>query len=268
MEEDDTRKTNFVKDKIMNHDWWDKVDYIIDFTRPIYDMIQVCDTDRPCFHLVYEMWDFVIEKVKLEIYKKGKLSRSDNCPFYDAIYQTKSYTPLHCLTHSLNPRYYSDGWLHEDHSRVSPHRDAKISRERMKCFWRLFPNNYDFDKVYDKYGQFLVMMGPFEDPTSLSKRYSSDPRNWWANFGAETLFLQSLAFKRNRLNPSRAKDLVYIHNNLNLLSRNFNQYENEKTKIGEAFDSMEDVAFLEFVEHSLDEAELENELITENVDNA
>ena len=85
--EDDTRKTNFVKDKIMNHDWWDKVDYIIDFTRPIYDMIQVCDTDRPCFHLVYEMWDFVIEKVKLEIYKKGKLSRSDNCPFYDAIYQ-------------------------------------------------------------------------------------------------------------------------------------------------------------------------------------
>jgi len=31
---------------------------------------------------------------------------------------------------------------------------------------------------------------------------------------------------------------------------------------------MEDVAFLEFVEHSLDEAELENELITENVDNA
>jgi len=65
----------------------------------------------------------------------------------------------------------------------------------MKCFWRLFPNNYDFDKVYDKYGQFLVMMGPFEDPTSLSKRYSSDPRNWWANFGAETPFLQSLAFK-------------------------------------------------------------------------
>ena len=50
--EDDTRKKNFVKEKIMNHDWWDKVDYIIDFTRPIYDMIRVCDTDKPCFHLV------------------------------------------------------------------------------------------------------------------------------------------------------------------------------------------------------------------------
>ncbi|KAG4962921.1 hypothetical protein JHK85_040367 [Glycine max] len=37
---------------------------------------------------------------------------------------------------------------------------------------------------------------------------------------------------------------------------------------GDAFDSMEDVGFLEFAELSLDEPELENELITQNVDNA
>ena len=49
--EDDTGKANFVKEKIVNDDWWDKIDYIIDFTRPIYDMIRVCDTNRPCLHL-------------------------------------------------------------------------------------------------------------------------------------------------------------------------------------------------------------------------
>ena len=109
--EDDTGKANFVKENIVNDDCLDKVDYIIDFTKPIYDMIQVCDTNRPCLHLVYEMWDSMIEKVKLEIYKKEKLSHSENCPFYDAVYQvliacwTKSYTSLHCLAHSLNPRY-------------------------------------------------------------------------------------------------------------------------------------------------------------------
>ena len=65
----------------------------------------------------------------------------------------------------------------------------------MKCFRRLFPNNDDFDKVYDEYAQFSLMTGPFENPTSLTKRYSLDPRNWWANFGAKTPFLQSLAFK-------------------------------------------------------------------------
>jgi len=37
---------------------------------------------------------------------------------------------------------------------------------------------------------------------------------------------------------------------------------------GDAFDLMEDVKFLEFAELSLDESKLENELITENVDNA
>ena len=136
----------------------------------------------------------------------------------------------------------------------------------MKCFQRLFPNSDDFDKVYDEYAQFSLMTGPFESPTSLTKRYSLDPRNWWANFRAKTPFLQSLAFKllgqptsssccdrnwstysfihslrRNKLNPSRSEDLVYIHNNLHLLSRNSNQYENEKTKMwdvgGDAFDS-------------------------------
>ncbi|KAH1257533.1 hypothetical protein GmHk_03G007476 [Glycine max] len=288
--EDDTGKANFVKENIVNDDCLDKVDYIIDFTKPIYDMIQVCDTNRPCLHLVYEMWDSMIEKVKLEIYKKEKLSHSENCPFYDAVYQvliacwTKSYTSLHCLAHSLNPRYYSDGWLHEDHFRVTPHRDAEISRERMKCFWRLFPSSDNFDKVYDEYDQFSLMTDPFEDPTSLSKRYSSDPINWWANFGVETLhsifgfrvtwtidffllftysFIQSL--RRNRLNPSHVEDLVYIHNNLCLLSRNSNQYENEKTKMWDVgcdtFDSMEDVGFLEFAELSLYKPELENGLI-------
>jgi len=37
---------------------------------------------------------------------------------------------------------------------------------------------------------------------------------------------------------------------------------------GDAFDSMRDVGFLEFAELSLNEPKLENELVTENVDNA
>lgn len=67
------------------------------------------------------------------------------------------------------------------------------------------------------------------------------------------------------LNPSRAQDLVFIHNNLRLLSRNSDQYEVEKTKMwdigGDGFDSMEDVGFLEFADLSLDEPDFENELL-------
>ncbi|XP_056692238.1 uncharacterized protein [Spinacia oleracea] len=297
--EEDMGKANFVKDKIVNDDWWDKLAYIVDFTKPIYDMIRLCDTDKPCLHLVYEMWDSMIEQVKLEIYKKEGRPNSEFSPFYHVVYEilvarwAKSNTPLHCLAHSLNPRYYSDEWLLGDQSRIAPHRDGEVSRERMKCFRRLFALNDDVGKVMEEYAQFSMKSGPFEDLTCISRMHSMDPKSWWANFGAQTPLLQSLAFKvlgqptssscsernwstyafihslrRNKLNPSRAQDLVFIHNNLRLLSRNSEEYAELYTKMwnvgGDAFDSLEDVGFLEFAELSLDEPDLENVLLVED----
>ena len=62
--EDDLDKAKFVKDKIFDDFWWDQIDYILSFIVPIYDMIRVCDKDKQCQHLVYDMWDFMIKKVK------------------------------------------------------------------------------------------------------------------------------------------------------------------------------------------------------------
>lgn len=42
-----------------------KIDYILAFTIPIYEMIRVVDIDKPYFHLIYEMWDDMTAKVKL-----------------------------------------------------------------------------------------------------------------------------------------------------------------------------------------------------------
>ncbi|CAH1435544.1 unnamed protein product [Lactuca virosa] len=242
---DDTEKANAVKEYILNDDWWDKVSYILSFTGPIYEMIRACDTDKPCLHLVYEMWDSMIEKVKIEIYKKEKRPTSQISCFYDVVHRilvarwTKNNTPLHCLAHSLHP---SDAWLMEDSTRCAPHRDGELSQERMKCFRRLFPNDDEYGRVLDEYAMFSMKSGPFEDLTSISKMATMEPKNWWVNFGAQTPFLQTLAFrllgqpsssscaernwstyafihslKRNKLTTSHAQDLVYIHNNLRLL---------------------------------------------------
>jgi hypothetical protein len=54
-------KAQFVKEKVLNDLWWDKVNYILDFSEPIYSMIRAADTDKPCLHLMYEMWDSMIE---------------------------------------------------------------------------------------------------------------------------------------------------------------------------------------------------------------
>ncbi|KAM0926848.1 hypothetical protein ACQ4PT_003028 [Festuca glaucescens] len=60
--EDDVAKSQRVKDHVLNDVWWDNIAYIVSFTEPIYAMIRLADTDKPCLHLIYEMWDSMIEK--------------------------------------------------------------------------------------------------------------------------------------------------------------------------------------------------------------
>ena len=38
--EDDVGKVQKVKDMILSDRWWDIVDYILEFTAPIYDMLR------------------------------------------------------------------------------------------------------------------------------------------------------------------------------------------------------------------------------------
>lgn len=55
---------------ILDYVLWSKIDYILSFTSPIYDMLRKCDMDMPCLHLVYKWWDSMIGDVNVAIYKK------------------------------------------------------------------------------------------------------------------------------------------------------------------------------------------------------
>ncbi len=52
IDKDDVGKVQIVRDYILNDMWWDNVDYILRFTEPIYEMIQVVDTYRPILQRV------------------------------------------------------------------------------------------------------------------------------------------------------------------------------------------------------------------------
>jgi len=70
--------------------------------------------------------------------------------------------------------------------------------------------------------------------------------------------------KKKQINPARAEDLVYVNNNLCLLSRNSEEYNEEETKmwhiVGDGFDSFQGAGILDFATHSLDEPTIENVL--------
>jgi hypothetical protein len=56
---------NFVREQILDeNEFWKKVEYILAFTESIYEMLRVVDTNKLCLHLVYEMCDNMIAKVK------------------------------------------------------------------------------------------------------------------------------------------------------------------------------------------------------------
>ncbi|XP_068309771.1 uncharacterized protein [Pyrus communis] len=297
--EDDLVKAMMVKQKILDEDFWEKIDYILFFTAPIYEVIRMADTDKPCLHLVYEWWDAMIEKVKAAIYRNERKALHEKNSFFDTVYRilwerwTKSSTTLHCLAHSLNPRYYSSEWLQEDPSRLAPHRDVELTIERKKCFERYFSNEEIGRNINVEYASFSMCLNDFGAIDSMNNRFHLEPEMWWIVHGASTPNLQSIALKllgqpcsssccernwstysfihslrRNKITPQRVEDLVFVHNNLRLLSRNSSTYKEGITQLwdvgGDGFENLgeESVGMLEIANLSLDEPSLETTLVT------
>ncbi|XP_061376265.1 uncharacterized protein LOC133318284 [Gastrolobium bilobum] len=295
--DDHQGRARLVKEKILDDEFWANIDYILAFTAPIYDMIRFCDTDKPCLHLVYDMWDAMIEKVKNVIYLKEGRMNGESSTFYYVVYKilvdrwTKSSTPLHCLAHALNPKYYSDQWLAEDPNRVSPDNDVEINLEVKKFFRRHFSSMEERATVNLEYVNFVQMKGDFREFEAIENRYTMNPNDWWGVHGCSAPLLKKLALKltaqlsssscaernwstysfvhsmkRNKMDPKRAEDLVYIHSNLRLLSRKspkYNEGESQYWDIsGDAVDTFNDVGALDGAALSLDEPELEANIIS------
>ncbi|KAH1198446.1 hypothetical protein GmHk_18G052024 [Glycine max] len=248
--EDDVAKAKFVKDTLLDDKWWDNVDYILSFTSTIYDVLRRTDTEASSLHL------------KNAIYQYERKEESKGSTFYEVVHSilidrwTKSSTHIHCLAHSLNPRYYSHEWLSEDSNRVPPHQDMELIRERLKCFKRFFLDVDVRRKVNIEFANFSDGREGFDDLDSLNDRGQMDPKAWWLVHGINAPILQKVALKllaqpcsssccernwstysfihslkRNKMAPLRAEDLVFVHSNLRLLSRNTPQYHQEETKM-------------------------------------
>ncbi|XP_020257684.1 uncharacterized protein LOC109834160 [Asparagus officinalis] len=164
-------------------------------------MIRITDTDTSCLHLVYDMWDTMIKKVKQAIYRHEGKRDNEESPFYEVVYKilvdrwNKGNTPLQCLAHFLVPRYYHSIWLNENVNRQAPNQDLEISMERVKCLRRSYPNPDERRTVNLEYAKFVGSLEVFSDPDSLSDRGHMDPKSWLLLYGASTPNLQALAVK-------------------------------------------------------------------------
>eukprot|EP00253_Pinus_taeda_P032925 PITA_32925 len=149
----------------------------------------------------------------------------------------RNCTPLHCLAHSLNPKYYSDEWLNGGPShRFPPHMDGEISQGRKEAFRRIYQDSALLAEVEDAFAEFSTSSGRFGGYDVIRDRGAKKPYSWWANHRTTSPPLQQLAMrllsqvtssscckrnwstygnlysvKKSRLEQSRAETMVYVH---------------------------------------------------------
>lgn len=286
-------KSREIKDTLVSDTWWDKIDYFLKFTDPIMRFLRVADSDSCVLHLVYDMWDTMIEDIKSCIfYQENEDLLTGKSDFFDVIQKiivdrwNKSNTPLHCLAHSLVPKYYSEKWLQGgSHGvrRVAPNEDEEVSLNREICFRRIFDNSEDLKRVAKEYGAFACELDYFGQTHVMASRDEEDPLSWWANYGSFTPLLQGLAFrllsqpasssccernwstygnilnaKRNQLTTQRTEDLVYVHNNVRMVSRKQPEYTSGPSKYWDiGGDAADGDNILEIADLSLNDPEIE-----------
>ncbi|XP_044956364.1 uncharacterized protein LOC123407320 [Hordeum vulgare subsp. vulgare] len=161
---------------------------------------------------------------------------------------------------------------------------------RNKCFRKFYPDQEDFKTIKKEFADFALFMNAFENPDSIEDRVDFEPKQWWVTHGVSTRLLKKLALKvlgqpasssccernwstygfihsvaRNKLTPARAADLVFTHNNHRLLSRNSQAYLTGPSRMwdieGDGVESFGGVGMLEGANLSLDEPDLEEEII-------
>jgi hypothetical protein len=60
----DRECANAVNETFLDSQFWSQVRYVLQFTKPIYNMIRFADSDRPIIREVYEQMDSMLGQIK------------------------------------------------------------------------------------------------------------------------------------------------------------------------------------------------------------
>ena len=192
-----------VKETVLDDVWWEKVNLVINIMEPIISLLRFADTDQPILGDVYEGWDSMIESVKTIIMENdfseyGTSSESLWTTIQGILLSRwdKNCTPLHCLAHSLNPKFYSQEWLSGGPSRrFAPHMDLEISNGRKLAFRRIFQDRASLQEVEEGFIEFSTGMGRFGGYDMLGDMGVKKAHGWWTSHGAGCPILQQLAMR-------------------------------------------------------------------------
>eukprot|EP00253_Pinus_taeda_P009555 PITA_09555 len=217
----------------LDEDWWSKVDFLLEFTIPAFELLRSADTDQPLLGEVYDGMDSMVEKT-MEIISQ----ESPQLLFVDdhfaglvkkiIVDRWNNFNPsLHTSAHALNPKFYDEEVIAQSNGkRKAPHKDREVANGVKKSLMRMFPSHLHRE-VKEEFASFVAGIDDYADISALEERSTMNPIRWWICHRANGVHLQNLA---TRILSQKAEDLVYAHSKLCLASRKGPEYNNDPSK--------------------------------------
>jgi hypothetical protein len=189
-----------VKDTVLDDGWWERINLSIKIMDPIISLLRFADTNKPILGDVYEGWDSMIESMKTIVMENespeyGTSTKSLWSTVHDILLSRwdKNCTPLHCLVHSLNPKFYNQEWLTAGvgpSPRFPPHIDGEISQGRKIAFKRIYQDRALLNEIEAGFIEFSTGTKRFGGYDVIEDRGFKEAYLWWATHGATCPILQ------------------------------------------------------------------------------
>ena len=175
------------------------------------------------------------------------------------------------IAFALTPKYYSSYWLAQPivggGVRKEPHTDLEVQSGYMHTLDKLVLDEEECALVHGELSKYLIQYGVFANQHATKDRDRLNPIKWWNMYGAFATHLHKLvarvlsqvvntyaiegcwstysfihSVKRNNLNVEWAKNLVYVHYNLRLLTHCCEEARNDRTYVNWDNNPKEDIS--------------------------
>jgi hypothetical protein len=135
-----------VRRVLIDEDWWSKVEFLLKFILPAFELLRDANTNKPFLGEIYDGMVTMVEKTMEIITQEAPTLFFVEVDFVEhvrSIIVTRwngFNTPLRTLPHAPNPKFYDEEFIAQSNGkRKAPHKDKEVATGVKKAFQRLFP---------------------------------------------------------------------------------------------------------------------------------
>lgn len=161
----DTKQGAMVRRLCLDEEWWSKIDFLLKFKGPAFELLRSTDTNHPFLGLVYDGMNCMVEKTMEIISQESPQLLFEDVGFVDLVQKimvdrwNNFNTPP--LAHALNPKFYDEELIAQSNGkRKALHEDREVANGVKKALLRMFPTNLH-KEVKEEFASFAAGLDPY-----------------------------------------------------------------------------------------------------------